>query len=373
MEKKRKLTKWLYWFTFAIAVIFIYKMLDNFTDILNWVSKLLSTLMPFVVGVLIAYLLYIPCRKIEAKIKKSKVKLFKIKARSLSVLIVYILVGILIFLAIRFIIPVVQESIVDLTNNFQGYYNTAMDKLRDLPEDSILKSEEVMELANQIRSIDIGEYLNIDNIWNYAKEAIGIATGIFDVFVAFIVSVYILVERKEIVEFFEKLLRAIFKEKTYNKLSEYFNRTNEIFLKFLSSQLLDAIVIGALTSIAMLIMDVKYAVLLGFMIGLFNLIPYFGAIIAVIIAIIITLITGGLSKAVIMAIVVIILQQIDANIINPKIVGNSLKISPILVIFAVTVGGAYFGILGMFLGVPIACVIKLLIWDYINTNLKETN
>ena len=115
----------------------------------------------------------------------------------------------------------------------------------------------------------------------------------------------------------------------------------------------------------MLILNVKYAILLGFMIGLFNLIPFFGSIVAIAIAIIVTILTGGLGKAVAMAIIVIILQQIDANIINPKIVGDSLKISQIVVIFAVTVGGAYFKILGMFLAVPIVTVIKMFIEDYI--------
>ena len=102
------------------------------------------------------------------------------------------------------------------------------------------------------------------------------------------------------------------------------------------------------------------------MIGLFNLIPYIGAIIAVVIAGIITLLTGGVSQAIWMLVIVTILQQIDANIINPKIVGNSLQISPLLVILAVTVGGAYFGIIGMFLAVPIIAVIKVIIEDFIN-------
>ena len=113
-------------------------------------------------------------------------------------------------------------------------------------------------------------------------------------------------------------------------------------------------------------MGVKYAVLLGFMIGLFNLIPYIGAIIAVAFAGIITLLTGGFEQAIWMLVVVTILQQIDANIINPKIVGNSLEINPILVILAVTVGGAYFGLIGMFLAVPIVTVVKVLIEDFID-------
>ena len=122
---------------------------------------------------------------------------------------------------------------------------------------------------------------------------------------------------------------------------------------------------GILVTIAMTIMKVKYAPLLGFFIGLFNMIPYIGAIIAVGISAIITLITGGLGNAIWMLIVVIILQQIDANIINPKIVGQSLKVSPLLVLFSVTVGGAYFGILGMFLAVPASAVVKILVEDFI--------
>ena len=149
-------------------------------------------------------------------------------------------------------------------------------------------------------------------------------------------------------------------------MEEYINSTNNIFYKFISGQLIDAVVVGIMVTIAMSIIGVKYAVLLGFLIGLFNIIPYFGAIIAVGISILITVITGGLSQAIIMAIVVIILQQIDSNIINPKIIGNSLEISPLIVIFAVTIGSAYFGVLGMFLAVPVAAVLKIVINDWVN-------
>ena len=119
----------------------------------------------------------------------------------------------------------------------------------------------------------------------------------------------------------------------------------------------------------MTIMGVKYAPLLGFFIGIFNMIPFVGAIIAVGISAIITLITGGLSQAIWMLIVVIILQQIDANIINPKIIGKTLKISPLLVLLAISIGGAYFGILGMFLAVPVIAIAKILIEDFVDYRL----
>ena len=117
-------------------------------------------------------------------------------------------------------------------------------------------------------------------------------------------------------------------------------------------------------------MKVKYAILLGVLIGVFNLIPYFGAIVAVIIVALITVLTGGWRQALIMTLIIIIVQQIDANIINPRITGSKLHVSPLLIIFAVTVGGAYFGVIGMFLAVPTAVLIKLMLEDYIN-NKKE--
>lgn len=271
--------------------------------------------------------------------------------------------------------PVVVESVVELVNNFQGYWNTAVNRLNNLPEDSILKSEKVTETIKQIgeniQNIDLKQYINPEKITGYVKSALSVASGIFDVFVAIVVSIYILLQRGQILNFCGKLATAMFDEKTCNKIGQYVDSTNRIFFKFISSQLLDAVIVGILVTIAMSIIGVKYAVLLGFMIGLFNIIPYFGAIVAVIISILITIITGGLSQAIIMAIVVIILQQIDSNIINPKIIGNSLEISPLLVIFAVTVGGAYFGVLGMFLAVPVAAVLKIVINDWLEYKNKK--
>ena len=269
------------------------------------------------------------------------------------------------------ILPVVVESVVDLLNNIQGYFEMTIERYNNLPEDSIFKGEIVQEAIGNIQNVDIKQYFGLNRIIEYVMGAVSAVTSLFDVFVAVIVSVYILAERGTIIAFLKKLASAIFEERVYKNIDKYFNNSNEIFFKFIASQFLDAFIIGILVTIAMSIMGIKFAPLLGFLIGLFNMIPYIGAIIAVAIAAIITLITGGFSQAIWMLIVVIILQQIDANIINPKIIGQSLKISPLLVIFAITVGGAYFGILGMFLAVPVIAVIKIVVEDYINLKLSE--
>ena len=374
-EKKRTLTKWLYWFLFAVAVIFVYKTLDNFSAIGAWLKGLLEVLMPFIIGILIAYILYIPSKKVESFYRKFKRPRFiSKKARPLAVFTVYLIALILIIIAFRFLIPAVANAVVDFVNNFQGYYSTMMKAIEELPEDSVFKSEEVLNIVNEVKNIDFKQFINMEKIAKYAKGAIDAASKVFDFFVALVVSVYVLLQRRDILNFFKDLSRAMFKESTYKSLGRYFDRTNEIFFNFIAGQVLDGFVVGIITSIAMSIMGVKYAVPLGFMIGLFNLIPYFGAIIAVIIATLITFLTGGLTQAILMVVVVTILQQLDANIINPKIIGNSLEISPLLVIFAVTVGGAYMGVWGMFLAVPIIAVIKLFITDYIEykNKIKQT-
>ena len=369
-EIKNHTKKWLYWFLLGVAIIVVYKTLDNFDNILGILGKFFDILAPFLVGILIAYLLYVPCRKIEDVYQKAKSKFIVKRARGLSILTVWIIILLLLVILVNFILPVVFESVTDLINNIQNYYEIAIDKYNNLPEDSVFKGEIVNDTIQSIQNINIKQYFQLDKILEYVAGAINVVTSIFDIFVAATVSIYVLLQRTQILKFIKKVAEATFKEKVYRNMGKYFNDTNEIFFKFEASQFLDAIVVGILVTIAMSIIGVKYAPFLGFLIGLFNMIPYFGAIIAVAISAIITLITGGISQAIWMLIIVIIIQQIDANIINPKIVGQSLKISPLLVIFAVTVGGAYFGVLGMFLAVPAIAVIRIVLEDYLNYKLE---
>ena len=369
-EIKNRGKKWMYWFALGVAIIIVYKALDNFNDVMGVFGKFFEIITPFLVGIFISYLLYMPCKKIEESFAKSKLKLIAKRSKALSILIVYFIILLLLIILINFILPVVLESVIDFMNNIQSYYETTINNYNNLSEDDILKSEIVKDAIQSIQNVDIKQYFKIDKIFAYIISAIDAVTSMFDIFVAIIVSVYILAGRTQIISFLKKMAEAMFNERIYKNIDKYFNNSNEIFFKFIASQFLDAIIVGIMVTIAMTIMGIKYAPLLGFLIGLFNMIPYIGAIIAVGISAIITLITGGLSQAIWMLIVVIILQQVDANIINPKIIGQSLKISPLLVIFAITVGGAYFGIIGMFLAVPAIAVFRILIEDYIDYKIK---
>lgn len=371
-ELKQGWKKRISWLLVALTVVIVYKMLDNFSNVTEWFGTFFRILKPFLAGVLISYILFMPCKKIEGALEKSKLKFVKKRARGLSVIATYIIFILIIIIIINCIFPVLKESVVELVSNIPGYYETLVSKYKELPEDSVLKNDIIKDKMTELSNIDMKQFLSINNekIIEYVKNIINIFSGIFDVFVSIIVSVYILLQRTTIMKFLRRFARAMFKKNTYEAVNKYFTKANEVFFTFISSQLLDAVIVGILTTVAMLIIKVKYAPLIGFTIGLFNMIPYIGAIVAVGIGILITFITGGFGKAIAMAIVVIILQQIDANIINPKIIGVSLEVSPLLVIFSVTVGGAYFGIMGMFLGVPIAVVIKTILNDWIENKNK---
>lgn len=371
MKERKNITKWMYWFTFAVSVIVIYKVLDNFNDIYLWFKRLNSILMPFFMGILIAYLFYVPCRQIENLYKRIKPRFINKRARGLSIITVYVIAILLLTIIIKILVPALSKSIGDLANNLPGYYQNAIDFANNMPEDWIIKKESLQEIINNLKKIDITTIVSLNNISDYINGVLGVASTIFNVFVSFIMSVYVLLERREILKFIRKSARALFKEDTCISLGKYFRQSNNIFFRFISSQIIDGIVVWIIVSIAMWIMGIKYWALLGFMIGLFNVIPYFGSIIAISIATLITIFTGGFTKAIWMLIVVIILQQLDANIINPKIVGNALKLSPILVVFSVTLFGAYFGVLGMFLAVPLIAIIKILVNDFIDYKIKK--
>ena len=231
--KEKKFTKWFYWFTLGMAIIVVYKLLDNFGQITGWFGNLFNVLTPFIMGLLIAYLFYIPCRKVESWYRKvKKPKIIAKRARGLSIITVYIIAILLIIIALNFVIPNIAKSIVDFVNNFGGYYNDTMETINNLPEESVWKNDVIIHLAESIQNIDLKQYLNMEMLTEYAKGAINVVTSIFDIFVSFIVSIYLLAERKQILNFFRKLTKAIVKEDTYQMISKYFNKSNEVFFFF---------------------------------------------------------------------------------------------------------------------------------------------
>ena len=371
--KEKEWKKWLFWFTLIVACIVVYKTIDSVSHLYVWLQGFISLLMPFIMAIIFAYILYKPAKAIETKL--NKVKVLNKVSRVLSVVIVYALVVTVIVLLINVVFPAISKSVVDLAQSLPGYYNSAINFINNIPEDSIWSKLNLQSIVAGIQKIDITQILldtiDLKNVGNIIKGLSGATSIIFNTFVTVVVSVYLLLERSDIKSFVKHVGKACLKDETYEKYKNYYAKTNGIFFNFLSSQILDAVIMSVVCMIALNVMKVKYATLLSLMIGTFNIIPYFGAIVAGTISVIITIFTGGITQAIWMLVVVLVLQQIDSNIVNPKILGTSLNISPILVIFSVTVGGAYFGVLGMFLAVPVIAFIKIILEDKLNEKIAE--
>lgn len=242
-KEKQEWKKYVIWFIFALILICIYKLLDNFGDITEWISGVIKILMPFIMALLLAYLFYLPCKKIEGIFTKSKIKFIRKRARWISIIIVYLIASLLLIGIIKFVVPTVTESIMELANALPGYYQAAMETINEMPEDSIINKETINSVLQGLNTIKIEDYLNIEKITEYAKGIIGLATTVFDIFVTIIVSIYILAERTEIVKFARKFCGAVFNMNAYKRIGKYFRESNEIFFRFISSQLLDGIVV----------------------------------------------------------------------------------------------------------------------------------
>ena len=327
--KDKNWKKYVAWFTLGILLIVFYKTVDGLSSAVSWLNGLIDLLMPFFIGALIAYLLYIPSKKVEDLFRKIKIKFISKRARGLSVLFVYLTMIFLIVMVFNIIMPRIYDSVIELSKSLPTYYTDAKNYLSSLPEEHVFSQIDLIGAIENLEKSDIVgkiiDFFDLDNINKYVKGIMDAVNVVFNLFVSLMVSVYLLSERSDIKSFARNLLNATCTKKTCKKIARYYRKTNVIFYQFISGQIIDAFVIGIITSIAMSIMEVKYSVLLGFFIGVFNVIPYFGAIVAVAVSSIITIFTGGLQKALWMAIVIIVLQQVDANVINPRILGNSLK------------------------------------------------
>lgn len=373
-NKKNVNKRWTYYVMIGTILIIIYKFFDNFEGIGRWIKKLFSVLSPFFIAILMVFVLYTPCVKLEKQLKKIRNNKNNSKnkyARIFSILIVYVLVGLLIFLLLRFVIPAAIASIMDLVNNAQNYYNGITTSKIESSWAPFVKEKLVKPLVDFIQKINFEELLTPDKVKEYLSSAMGIAKAFINFFIAIICSVRILYSRESIINGINRFAQATLTNNGYKRFNKYFTSGCKIFFKYISSQFLDGLVVAIMMSIAFIIMKIKYGILLGVLIGLCNLIPYFGAIFGVVISALITVLTGGWQQAVIMLIVMIIISQIDANIINPKITGSTLNVNPLLIVFCVTIGGAYFGIAGMFIGVPVGVLVKLMIDDFVEHRLQK--
>ncbi len=351
-------------FIFGVALIVVFKTFDNLSFIFDGLRIVKDAVMPFIAAFIVAYMLNLPCVKLEALLGKIKSPFIKKHARGISVLIVYILALLLVGITVGALVPAIYENLVEMTRSLPQYLANVIgsvgeiEALRNLNID--LSSMSIEATMNSML-----EAFDVSLVGNYVGRVFNMTSGVLSVFIAFIASVYMLLDKDNIVLALSKFVTLIFKEEKAEHIIAVAKRINKIFTTFIYCRLMCGIICGTICVIVLSLMNVRYAVILGIFIGAMDLIPYFGSIIASVAAAGIALLTGGFWQGLWVAVALIIIQQFDGNVLAPKLMGDSLELRPLWIVIIVAVGGNLFGFMGMLLAVPVLAMVREIVGDYL--------
>ncbi|PKM48773.1 MAG: AI-2E family transporter, partial [Firmicutes bacterium HGW-Firmicutes-6] len=372
--------KYSYFLVGALILVLIYKLLDNFgvvtATIGGTITSTLEVLMPILVGVVLAYFLFRPMRGIEKFVFKTIPK-SQNRARTIrliSILIVYVITIILIVLFFYATIPSVIESLTGLIAQTPQYLTIIDDYLGEslakggaakdiLTELKVaidsLQNMTAMDVLNQITSYFGTNPDSIKNLGNFAfvflKGTIGFVISFF---IVFFVGLYLMLDKEKISDQVDRFAKAVLNKTLYNGSHWAILTIDEIFYKYFTGKILTSMLIGFLFYLGLLVIGVDYAPLFGVIVAITNVIPYFGPIIGAVPAVIITFIDEPV-KALWVGICILIVQQFDGNVLAPNVLGKIVELNPFWVLFSVIVGGSLFGVLGMFVAIPMFAVIKV--------------
>lgn len=352
-----------------LIAIFTFLGLNNLDVFLEFLGSTLSVFSPFILGGAIAFILNIPMKKIESLLKK-KIKNKDSFVRTISIILSLLLFIVVILFVALLLIPELVENIKMLINNIPGL----IDKIEVFLIDLVDKYPDIRKQVSDIFSGTGNISDVISGILNYFLNGAvgfvgGLVSGFTTMFMAIVFAIYMLGQKEHLIRGSKKVIYALFSKKKANKIIEIGNLTNDIFSKFLSGQCVEAIILGFLMFIAFIIFRFPYALLISVLTAITALIPIFGALIAMAIGCVLIAITNPI-QAVIFVIVFQVVQQIEGNFIYPKVVGKSVGLSAMWTLLAITVGGNLFGIVGMFVGLPLTAVIYTLVKDLVNDRLK---
>ncbi len=388
-DYKKKKEEWkkysakalLVFFVIAAAILFSFAIF-NIKEIVQFLKVLVYVLQPVLIGIMIAYLLNPIVNFMErwGILTAQKLKWKKITSnqiRMLSVAVTEILAMIVILGIGSILMPELVNSLGTFIGSLPGYINKIAELLEVLTKNSDSQWVEFIEnLLNdgsrEISSwINAGVLQNLENFLSYfTTSVIGIAKMILNIMIGVIISVYLLVSKQKFVGQGKKVLYALFYERQANNILEVVRKSHSIFSGFISGKLIDSLIIGVLCFIGMSIMKMPYIPLVSVLVGVTNVIPFFGPYLGAIPSVLLILLISP-GKGIMFLIFIIILQQLDGNIIGPKILGSSTGLSAFWVIFAILIGSGLFGIIGMIAGVPVFAVIYYLIKTGLEYSLRK--
>ncbi len=357
--------------------IFLYIGLAHINILINVLKGILTIFSPFLLGLMIAFILNVPMSMIEKKFQK-KIKNAKFNRGSsliLSILAVLLIIIFVIYLIIPDLTNTITTSINELPNMLENIKNTLNDLATNYPSlekwtTKINLNPEMIQAQIELAMQNLGSGILTTSL----TLVVNIISKIANFVIALIFAIYILAEKEKLAMQFKIVLNAFIKEKYVKKLFRVTDLANKTFSKFISGQCLEACILGILCFIGMIIFKFPYALSISVLVALTALIPVFGAFIAMIVG---TLLISMVSfhSAIWFVIYFLILQQIEGNLIYPKVVGNSVGLPAIWTMMAVTIGGSCFGVLGMLISVPLSSILYALLKEYIKkknfAKLKE--
>lgn len=382
LHRNEKYFKWgLTAFLVIVAAILFWIVFSNLSGFYDLILEFTDIISPVLFGCLFAYLmnpLMEFVRKKADKLLAKKTKWSdKIKAR--VSLIAGLTAAVIIFLAavyaiVALIVPNLISSLNELLQKekLESYYHTIEGWFSGILTGTGVKKwffdniDNVLQFAlDKLNSIDIASIIS-----GLTSSVYSVVMGVFNALLGIVAAVYILIYKKQLCSQTKKIVVSVFNAQHANRLFEIARRTNRIFGGYVIGKIMDAAIVGVVTYIAMIIMGLPYAPLIATLVGVTNIIPFFGPIIGAVPSVLLLLIERPIN-ALYFGIFIIILQAIDGNILGNRILGEKLGISDLWVLVAILLFGGIFGVSGMLLGVPIFAVLYTLIADGVNNRLKR--
>ena len=356
----------------TVAII-LYHIFNNFTGILTVGQALYrGALQPVVAAFFIAYIMNLPMRLIERFLAKKIKKRGLIRGLGIVLTIFFFLL--IAVLLLRFAVPQLTESISRLSKNIDTYISTVRTWLTNfsiaeynyaLPQVVIDKITGIINSLIEMVSSWVGLIVGSFSGWIY-----GTVSSILNLAVSFALSIYMLVEKEAIIKALKKMIYALFSEKLSDRLIWFFGILNRSFSNFFRGQLTEGMILSVLAMITMSIFRFEYPVLIGSIVGLTNIIPMVGAFLGGAIGFLILLMVNPV-QALWFALFVVVLQQIESNIIYPRVVGGAIGLSGFWIFIAVIVGGGVAGLSGIIIGIPLFTTLQVVLKEFTDKRLQE--
>ena len=347
--------------------------LVNFSKIFTFLGKVISIFSPFLLGIILAFVLNVLNnfieKKIFGKIKPSKIW-NKIK-RPLCIILSLILVFLTIFFVMNLLIPQLKNSASLFTDTLPAYKEDIIGILNkfDIDESTVNKVGEYLDNFGKV----ITDYIkgNSKDVITVTTE---VATSVVNIIskgiITLVFAIYMIAQKETLSRQINKVMKAYLKPKTINKINTVGTFANKTFSNFVTGQCLEALIFGSLVFVGMLIFRFPYASTIGVLLGFTALIPIFGAFIGTAIGFILIMMVSPV-KAILFVVFIIVLQQIEGNLIYPRVVGKSIGLPGMWVLLSVTVGGSIGGILGMLIATPLCSLLYALFTKMVNDRLKS--